>query len=65
MLVTTKSMQDWIDIQLQKRKSVEPNINISTDSMVYMDAAAYAEVAYLLQYDMNTLINNAFLAYAN
>jgi len=65
MLVTTKSMQDWIDIQLQKWKEVEPNINISTDSMVYMDAAAYAEVAYLLQYDMVTLINNAFLAYAN
>ena len=43
---------------------MEPNINIGTDSMVYMDSAVVAEVIYLLQNDMVTMVNNAFLAYA-
>jgi uncharacterized phage protein gp47/JayE len=43
---------------------LEPNININTDTMVYMDAAVVAEVIYLIQNDMVTLVNNAFLAYA-
>ena len=64
-LVETKSLQDWISLQLQKWQSLEPNINISQDSMVYMDAAVVAEIIYLLQNDMVTLVNNAFLAYAN
>ena len=65
MLFTPLSLQDFIDLQLQKWKAVQPNINIGTDSMVYMDAAVVGEVAYKLQYDTTTLINNAFLAYAN
>ena len=63
-LVQTKSLQDWITIQLQKWRSLEPNININYDTMVYMDSAVVAEVIYLLQNDMVTLVNNAFLAYA-
>ena len=64
MLVETKSLQDWISLQLQKWQSLEPNINIGNDSMVYMDSAVVAEVIYLIQNDMVTLVNNAFLAYA-
>jgi len=63
-LVTTKSLQDWINIQLQKWRSLEPDINTNSDTMVYMDSAVVAEILYLLQGDLVTLTNNAFLAYA-
>jgi len=64
-LIPTKSLQDFINFQLLKRKNLEPNININPDTMVYMDAAVLAELAYLLQQDAVSLVNNAFLAYAS
>ena len=63
-LVQTKSLEDWINLQLQKWRSLEPDININSDSVVYMDSAVIAEIVYLLQNDMVTLVNNAFFAYA-
>ena len=63
-LITSKSLQDWIDLQTSKWLTLEPNINTNPDSMVYMDASVIAEVLYLMQNDMVTLVNNAFLAYA-
>lgn len=64
MLITSKSLEDWNTLQLDKWKSLEPNINTNTDSMVSMDAAVISEVAYTLQQDLITQTNNAFLAYA-
>lgn len=63
-LITPKSLEDWNKIQLDKWKELEPNINTNTDSMVSMDANVISEVAYLLEQDLITQTNNAFLAYA-
>ena len=64
MLIDTKTLEEWRDLQLQKWVDQLPNANINIDSMIYMDAFAVAEVMYLLQQDSVTLTNNAFLAYA-
>lgn len=63
-LITAKSLDDWKDLQLDKWKELEPNINTNTDSMVSMDAMVISEVAYWLEQDLITQTNNAFLAYA-
>lgn len=63
-LISAKSIEDFITVQLVKWQELEPTININKDSMVYMDAAVMAELAYMLQLDAVTLANNAFLAYA-
>lgn len=63
-LIDSKSLNDWRNIQLQKWKELQPDININPDSMVFMDASVISEGLYLLQQDAITLTNNAFLAYA-
>lgn len=63
-LITAKSLDDWNTLQLDKWKTLVPNINTNTDSMVSMDANVISEVAYLLEQDLITQTNNAFLAYA-
>ena len=64
-LITPKSLDEWKTLQLDKWKELEPNINTNTDSMVSMDAMVISEVAYLLEQDLITQTNNAFLAYAS
>jgi uncharacterized phage protein gp47/JayE len=63
-IIDTKSLQDFIDTQLDKWVELQPNITTNPDSMVYLDASVIAEIAYLIQSDAITLTNNAFLAYA-
>lgn len=63
-LIETKTLQELITLQLEKWQELEPNININSDSMVYMDAAVIADVLYQLQQDAISLVNNAFIAYA-
>lgn len=64
MLIEPKSVSDFIAAELALWQSLEPNINIEQDSMVYMDAAVMAELAYMLQQDAITLANQSFLSYA-
>lgn len=63
-LIHSRSLADFRDLQLTKWKSLVPSIATSQDSLVYLDAAVVAEIAYMLQQDAITLTNNAFLAYA-
>lgn len=63
-IIDTHSLQELVDVQLNKWTELQPNITTNQDSMVYLDASVIAEVAYLLQSDAITLTNNAFLAYA-
>ena len=62
--ITGRSLDEWITLQLDKWKELEPKINTNTDSMVNMDSTVIAEVAYWLEQDLITQTNNAFLAYA-
>ena len=63
-IINTKTLEDYVNYQLSKWQEFLPDINVNSDSMVYMDATVIAEVLYLLQQDAVTLTNNAFLAYA-
>lgn len=64
MLIDSKTLAEWRDEQLAKWKELLPTANVSADSMIYIDASVLAEMLYLLQQDLITLTNNAFLAYA-
>jgi hypothetical protein len=63
-ITEAKTLNELRELQLQKWKLLLPNANTNPDSMIYMDATVFAELAYILQQDIVTSTNNAFLAYA-
>jgi uncharacterized phage protein gp47/JayE len=62
--ITPKSLEEFRQTQLEKWLELLPEANINEDSMIYIDATVFAELAYMMQQDAITITNNAFLAYA-
>lgn len=64
-LIRVKTLNEFTNKQLSDWMALTANqANINKDSMIYMDAQVISNLAYLLQQDAITMVNNAFIAYA-
>jgi len=63
-LIQPKTLQEWLQKQLDDWQTLKPNVNMESDGMVNMDAMVIAERLFELQQDAITLVNNAFIAYS-